>query len=118
MSLFEKVLSKDKGLDMDEFLNSLDEEPEESYENADAFVKPMDLVIDNDVESILVEAKQGNIVLVSISDLSKRNPQKLRDLISKIKQEVDSFDGDIARISKERVLVTPARVKIIKRRGQ
>ncbi len=72
MSIFKKILGKDEGVNMDEFLNSLDEEPEESYANADAFVKPMDLIVDTDADAIINEAKQGNIILVNIADARKK----------------------------------------------
>ena len=118
LGLFSKVMAKDEGVDIEEFLNTLDDEPEETYENADAFVKPMDLIVETDAEAILTEVKSGNIVLINIGDLAKRNALKLKELISVVKGQVDEFDGDIARISQDRVLVTPSKVKIIKRKGQ
>ena len=118
MGLFKKVMTKDEGVDIEDFLNNLDEVEEESYDDADAFVKPMDLVVDSDVEAIVNEAKQGNIVLMNISDLAKRNAVKLKELIGVIKVEIKAVDGDIARISQGRVLITPSKVKIIKKKGQ
>lgn len=118
MGLFSKVMTKEEGVNIEEFLNTLDDEPEETYENADAFVKPMDLIVETDSEAIINEVKNGNIVLINIGDLAKRNALKLKELISIIKAQVDEVDGDMARISQDRVLATPARVKIIKRKGQ
>ena len=118
MGFFNKVMTKEENVDIEDFLNNLDEVEEESYDDADAFVKPMDLVVDSDVEAILNEAKQGNIVLMNIADLAKRNSLKLKELISMIKAEVKAIDGDIARISQGRVLITPSKVKIIKKKGQ
>lgn len=119
MGLFDKVMSKkEEPVDLEEFLNNLDEVEDEKYEDADAFVKPMDLVVDADVNSIVTEVKSGNLVLMNISDLSKRNALKLKELIGQVKAEIQAIDGDIARISQGRVLVTPSKVKIIKRKGQ
>jgi hypothetical protein len=118
MSFFNKVMTKDESVDLEDFLNNLDEVEEETYDDADAFVKPMDLVVDADVTAIVSEVKNGNIVLVNIADLSKRNALKLKDLIGMVKENVKSIDGDIARISQGRVLVTPSKVKIIKKKGQ
>ena len=118
MGFFNKVMTKDESVDIEDFLNNLDEVQEESYDDADAFVKPMDLVVDSDVQAIINEAKQGNIVLMNIADLAKRNSLKLKELISMIKTEVKAIDGDIARISQGRVLITPSKVKIIKKKGQ
>lgn len=116
MSFFDKVMAKNDSVDLEEVLNNLDQVEEENYENADAFVKPMDLMVDADADAVLKEVKAGNIALVNIADLQKRNASKLRELVGVIKSEVRKIDGDMARISQERLIVTPARVKIIKKK--
>jgi uncharacterized protein len=118
MGFFNKVMSKEENVDLEEFLNNLDDVEEENYEDADAFVKPLDLIVDADVSAIVNEAKVGNIVLVNIADLAKRNGLKLKEYIGQIKVEIKAIDGDIARISQGRVLVTPSKVKIVKKKGQ
>ena len=80
-------------------------------------MKPLTLATDADTDMVLNEAKAGNIVLLNIGDLSRRNAIKLKELVTKIKGGVDGINGDIARISQDRVLVTPSRVKIVKRRN-
>ena len=105
-------------LDIEEFLNNIDAEEENPYEGAEAFVKPVSLQSDADKDIILAEAKAGNILLVNIADLSKRNAIKLRELVSGIKAGIEDIDGDVARISQERLIVTPSKVKIIKRRDE
>mgnify|MGYP000061755347 CR=1 FL=1 len=116
MAFLEKVLKKEEGIDIEEFLNTLDAEDETLYEDADAFVKPFTLATDADSETVVNEAKAGNIVLLNIGDLSKRNAIKLKELVTKIKESIDSIDGDISRISHDRVLITPSKVKIIKKK--
>ena len=116
MAFLEKVLRKEDGIDIEEFLNNLDTEDENIYEDADAFVKPMALNGDEDIENVVKELKQGNIVLLNIEGLSKRNAIKLKELITKIKSNTEEIDGDIARISHDKVLVTPSKVKIIKKK--
>ncbi|HLC36195.1 MAG TPA: cell division protein SepF [archaeon] len=108
---------KESEIDIEDFLNNLDVEEETMYEEADAYVKPVSLLSEADVATVMAEARQGNIILLNIADLSKRNAVKLRELIGKIKEEVSDIDGDIARISSDRVLVTPSKVKIIKKRN-
>lgn len=112
----EKLIGKKQEIDIEEFLNSLDVDEEEIYEDADAFVKPISLQTDADKDLVIEEAKKGNIILLNIADLSRRNAIKLRDLVSGIKEQIDAIDGDIARISHDRVLITPSKVKIIKKR--
>ena len=116
MSFFEKVMKKEDNVNLDEFLNTLDQVEEETYENADALVKPLDLNTDVDAEAVIREVKQGNLVLANIADLNKRNKAKLKELLGRIKSEVKAMDGDMAGISAERILVTPSKVKIIKKK--
>jgi len=116
VAFFEKLIGKREEIDVEEFLNNIDVEEESSFENADAFVKPISLTTDNDLTMVLDEAKKGNIILLNISDLSKRNAIKLRDMIGQIRDGIEQIDGDIARISQDRVLITPSKVKIVKRR--
>ncbi len=116
MTFLEKVLGKEDEIDVEEFLNNLDAEDTDIYEDAEAFVKPMQLNTEEDVEAVTKEAKQGNIILLNVDSLSRRNAIKLKELVTKIKEAIDEIDGDIARISHERILVTPSKVKIIKRK--
>ena len=118
MGLFDKVFSSQADDEqIEDFLNNLDVSEESMYENADALVKPMSLADDANVQKAIEEIKKGNILLLNISELQKRNALKLREYISAIKEAAGQIDGDIARISIDRVLVTPAKVKIIKMRG-
>ena len=117
MGFMDTVFKKEAGVDIEEFLNNLDVEEEAMYEDADAYVKPVTLSRDSDVELINQEVRKGNIILLNIADLAKRNSLKLRDYMNDIKSNIQQIDGDIARISTERVIITPAKVKIIKRQG-
>lgn len=116
MALLEKLVGKKEEIDIEEFLNNMDVEEDSVYEDADAYVKPVSLNSEVDRDLVLSEAKNGNIVLLNIADLSKRNAIKLKDLISDIKEGIGSIDGDMARVSSDRVLITPSKVKIVKRK--
>jgi SepF-like predicted cell division protein (DUF552 family) len=117
LGFFDKVMQKDSSVDLEDFLNNLDQVQEETYENADALVKPLTLSTEVDAEAIVREVKQGNLVLADIADLNKRNKAKLKELLGRIKSEVRAIDGDMAGISADRVLVTPSKVKIIKKKA-
>ena len=118
MGLMEKFIGKSKKneLDIEDFLNNLDVSEEEMYENADAYVKPIALKADTDLKTVAKELKDGNIVLLNISSLVKRNPIRLKEQINKLKRFTNEIDGDIARISEEIVLLTPEKIKIIKKK--
>jgi len=117
LGFFDKVIKKESSVDLEDFLNNLDQVQEETYENADALVKPLDLNTEVDAEAIVREIKQGNLVLANIADLNKRNKGKLKELLGRIKSEIRAIDGDMAGISADRVLVTPSKVKIIKKKA-
>src|SRR3989338_4660472 len=107
MAFMEKLIGKKDDLDMEEFLNNLDSEESDPYEGAEALVKPVNMGSEEDVKVVLEEAKKGNILLVNIGDMSKRNQMKLKELLGAVKDGIDSIDGDIARVSQEKIIVTP-----------
>jgi len=117
MAFMEKLLSRSKkdSVDIEEFLNNLDV-AEEEMENADAYIKPIILKADTDLKVIAKELKDGNTVLLNVVEVAKRNPVRLKEQINKLKRFIDDIDGDIARISEEQLILTPARIKIVKRK--
>jgi len=102
-------------VDVEEFLNNLDVQEESMYEDADALVKPFVLTKDQDVDVVLNEIKQGNFVLLNIADLNKRNQVKLKELVMSLRGQIEVLNGDIARVSQDKVLITPAKIKIVKK---
>jgi SepF-like predicted cell division protein (DUF552 family) len=115
VAFFEGVFSKKDGLDMDDFLNNM--EVEEEPEDVDFFVKPISLQTNGEVEETIRELKQRNIVILDIEKLSKRNEQRAKQFLGQIKMFVKDNGGDLAFVSKTKVLLTPAKVKIFKNRN-
>jgi len=113
------ILEKLKGkpsADIEEYLNTLGLEEEDILEeHADMWVKPQLLEEVTDVEKISSELKKGNIVLLNIDPLYKKNTIKLRQAVSELKGTVHEINGDIARLSENKVLITPSGVKISKK---
>ena len=102
MAFLDNVFKKEESVDIEDFLNNMDMDDQTLYEDADAYVKPLSLNSDDDVNVVLNEAKAGNIVLLNIEPLAKRNALKLKNLVESIKEGVATIDGDIARISQDR----------------
>lgn len=103
-------------IEIEDYLDTLGiEEGDILEEHADMWVKPyaLDQVID--IEKVTDELKKGNIVLLNIEPLYKKNTIKLRQAVSELKSTITEINGDIARLSEHKVLVTPSGVKIAKK---
>ncbi len=113
-----KTLGTSKELDVEEYMNSAEmENVDVMNEPADFYIKPVALRGEEDVSLIQAELEKKNIILMNISEISKR-PNTLKSLIDSLKDYVQKTNGDIARIDEEKILLTPAKVKIIKNRKQ
>ncbi|MFA5381651.1 MAG: cell division protein SepF [Candidatus Micrarchaeia archaeon] len=118
MGLFEKIsggLGLSKSLDLEEYMDTVEmEEVDVLHEPADFYVKPISLERESDVTSIVEELKARNIVLLNVSKMAKW-PNKLKASVGALKQYVSKAGGDIARIDNDKILLTPSKVKIVKR---
>ncbi|QQR92883.1 MAG: cell division protein SepF [Candidatus Iainarchaeum archaeon] len=118
MGFLDKVFtSQTEQVDVEDFLNNMNVEEEVVYEDADAYVKSITLKGVEDVQSVERELKDGNLILLNIEDMQKRNAKGLRDMIVSIKDMVTQIDGDVAGVAPGKILITPARVKIAKRKA-
>ncbi|MCL5429927.1 MAG: cell division protein SepF [Candidatus Marsarchaeota archaeon] len=119
MSFFNKlggVLGATKELDVEEYMNSEEmENVDVLNEPADFYIKPVSLQQESDVQLIQNELQRRNIILLNITEMQKR-PNTLKGVIDSLKSFVDKTNGDIARIDNDKILLTPAKVKIIKRK--
>lgn len=117
MGIFNKLggmLGGTKEMDVEEYMNSEEmENVDVMNEPADFYVKPLALQSEADLAVIQAELQRKNIILLNISEMSKR-PQTLKGIVDNLKQFVDKTNGDIARLDEEKILLTPAKVKIIK----
>ncbi len=108
---------KKEEVDIEEFLNSLGEEEElEEEEEAQRYVKPMQLASAADYDAIMAEINKGNIILLNIRPLSTKNTVLLKDVVTRIRDAVLEMGGDIARISEFQIIITPPGIKIVRRR--
>lgn len=105
-----------KGMDIEEYMNSAEmEDVDVLHEPADMYVKPVTVVSESDIDPLQDEISKRNIILLDVSELNKR-PTTRNNVLSKMKAYVEKINGDIAQIDENRVLITPAKVKIIKRK--
>ncbi len=120
MGIFDKLGnamgSSSKGINIEDYMNSAEmEDVDVLHEPADMYIKPVTASSESDAELIQEEISKGNIILLDISELNKR-PTTRNNIISKLKTYCDKINGDIGQIDESRVLLTPSKVKIIKRK--
>ncbi|VVC72177.1 Cell division protein SepF [uncultured archaeon] len=112
-----KALGIAKDMDVEEYMDTVElENVDLLHEPADFYVKPVALESESDVRVIMDELKQKNIILLNITPMM-RNQNKLKAAIGELKLYVTKINGDVARIDNEKLLLTPAKVKIVKKKG-
>lgn len=117
MGIFDKLggaLGSNKGLDVEEYMNSEEmENVDMMNEPADFYVKPVALQQESDLTVIQAELQKKNIILLNTEPMKARQ-NTLTGLVNTLKTYVDKINGDIAVIADNKILITPAKVKIIK----
>ncbi len=108
-----KVNKNEESEDVEEILNQLGlEEGDLMQEEADTWVKVSTLENSSDLDVVASELREGNLVLLNIGPMYRKNKVKLRQSISQLKGTVSDLNGDIARLSEDKVLATPSGTKI------
>ncbi len=113
MAFLNKMFVKKEELDIDDFLNNMD--VDEVEEDIDFYVKPINLQSNNEVDIAIKELNERNFVILDISGISKRNPQRAKQFVGQLKMFIIDKGGDMAMMSKTKLLLVPAKVKIIKK---
>ncbi len=113
MAFLDKMFNKKEEIDIDEFLNNMD--VDDVPEDVDFYVKPISLQSNNEVEATIKELKERNFVILDIEGISKRNPQRAKQFVGQLKMYLTDKGGDLAMISKTKLLLVPEKVKIIKK---
>ncbi|HVC58322.1 MAG TPA: cell division protein SepF [Candidatus Acidoferrales bacterium] len=118
MGIFDKLGKglgmSSKEIDVEEYMNAAEmENVDVMHEPADHYIKPVALMSQSDIDLIKKELGDGNIILMNITEMAKR-PNTLKTIVDDLKDYTDKIDGDIARISEDKILLTPVKIKIIK----
>jgi SepF-like predicted cell division protein (DUF552 family) len=121
MGVFDKLgqafgVASSKELNIEEYMNSAEmDDVDVIHQAADMYVKPVSITSEDEIKLIEDELAKKNILLLSIEEVKKR-PNTLNSIISNLKAYAAKINGDIAQIDDTRILITPAKVKIIKRK--
>jgi SepF-like predicted cell division protein (DUF552 family) len=105
---------------VERFKRKKEEEPYEptAPRHALMYVKALSIQDLSDLDHIKREFNQGNIIILKVTPLAKKNLDDVKKAISFLTSCVREAGGDIARLGEERVLITPPSVKIWKKDSQ
>jgi len=121
MGVFDKLgqaFGASKEINIEEYMGSAEmEDVDVLNEPADMYVKPVAITGEDDVKLIEGELDKKNIILLNMEEINKR-PNTRNNILAQLKKYVEKINGDIAAIDATRVLITPAKVKIIKRKKE
>jgi SepF-like predicted cell division protein (DUF552 family) len=109
---------EEEEIDIEEYLNDLSIREGKIIEREDVtYVKPIDLDAEGKgVGNAIQELEKNNIVVLNVKDLL-HNKILLREIIQELKDTCNELNGDIGRISHEKILLVPGGMRIIHRGG-
>jgi SepF-like predicted cell division protein (DUF552 family) len=113
MGLFDKILGKSEESDVLDLEDLMQAEGDVVSPPADFYIKRVDLRNEGDGELAVKELSSKNIIILNVIPLSKQ-PNRLKTIISKLKSHTGKINGDIALLSNDLIILTPANVKIVK----
>jgi len=76
------------------------------------YLKALPLRDLGDVEMIKQEVKSGNVLILKVSPLAKKSIDDVKTAVSELLEFTQNVGGDIARLGEERVVITPAFIRI------
>jgi len=103
-------------IDIENYLTDLSIRDGKIIEREDVtYVKPVDLDSDGKgVGSVIKELEKGNIVLLNIRHVLD-NQMLLRNITKELSETVEDLDGDIGRLSVDKILLVPEGIHIVHR---
>ena len=110
MSIFNKFFKKRP--EPEEKIEEFTEIPSETEqgEKVKVFIEKIEGLADSD--RIIKKVRTGSIVIARIKELRESNVDELKHCISKIKTSCAVFQGDLAGVGDEWLLITPSSVRI------
>jgi SepF-like predicted cell division protein (DUF552 family) len=80
--------------------------------NNQIYLKAMALNDFSDVNVVKSELNLGNIVILKVTPLAKKNIEDVKRVVNELCDFVKSISGDIARLGEERIVITSSDVRI------
>jgi SepF-like predicted cell division protein (DUF552 family) len=110
-----KVSGKDENINVEEYLSTMDSQEEEIPEEVERYVKSLSLDSGSEIQRIEEELLGGSLLIVNTDGLQRKSHEKLKEAVGQIKEFLSMNGGDIARITPEKLLITPKGIKIQKK---
>ncbi|MBN2251581.1 MAG: cell division protein SepF [Candidatus Altiarchaeota archaeon] len=103
-------------IDIENYLSDLSIREGKIIEREDVtYVKPVDLDSEGKgVGPVIKELEKGNIVVLNVRELLS-NKILLRNVVKELRETCSELNGDIGRISPEKILLVPDGMRIIHR---
>lgn len=76
------------------------------------YLKALPLRVLDDVEMVKQEVKSGNILILKVSPMAEKSLDDVKQAISQLIEFTQTTGGDIARLGEERIVITPAFIRI------
>lgn len=111
-----KMFSNEKEgeVNIEDALSEIEKEAEQlKNPPADFYVKSITLEDEQVLQSVYEELEQKNIVILKLTPIM-RQQAKFKRILDSLKEHLKKINGDIAAIDDNRLLLTPAKVKIVK----
>ena len=109
MSIFGRFLKKKESEPQAEELTELPVD-EEQMPMSNVVIEKLESLSDTD--RIIKKVRSGNIAIVRMKELKEQNLDELKHAISKMRTSCSMFNGDIAGVGEEWLIVTPSTAKI------
>ncbi len=109
----------EESIDIENYLNDMSIREGKIIEREDiTYIKPIDLDKDGSgVDEVITELEKRNIVVLNVKYLL-HNKMLLREIVKKLRNICIELDGDIGRISHEKILLVPGGMRIAHRSSQ
>ena len=78
------------------------------------YLKALTIRDPSDVHSIKEDIKKNMILILRVTPLAQKDVEQLRKVVEELYTIAKNANADIARLGEERIIVTPAGVKIWK----
>lgn len=105
---------KESEVNIEDALGEIEkEEQQKKNPPADFYVKSITLEDEQVLQSVYGELEQKNIVILKLTPMM-RQQARFKRILDSLKEHLNKISGDIAAVDENRLLLTPAKVKIVK----